>query len=66
MKTLSIEEQNNWTLFYDAIKALSTSQGFYGRLLEQINSLDETELIEAATKLPKFKDMLDVVFYLEQ
>jgi len=47
----------------DTIKSLAKSQGFYGRLLRDINEYPEIldELVEQ-----KFKEPLDLILYLEQ
>lgn len=58
--------EKNYEYFYSVIKDLSKSQGFYGRLLRQLDNADD-ELIESfKNDLPEFKDCLDVVFYIEQ
>lgn len=51
----------------DVIRKLSMSQGFYGRLLRDIQSLDEDSLVEFKEVLEaqNFKEPLDVVFYFE-
>lgn len=36
-----MNKQDNYKLFYDTIKTLSNSQGRYGRLLRDIDNLDE-------------------------
>lgn len=46
----------------NTIKSLARSQGFYGRLLEDINE-DETILDELVEQ--NFADSLDLVLYLE-
>lgn len=51
----------------DLIITLSHSQGFYGRLLESINELEEDKL-EELKKLwesKKFTDDIDFIMYLE-
>ena len=46
----------------DTIKSLAQSQGFYGRLLEQIQDNDEAlEYLEQQN----FKDSLDLILFLE-
>lgn len=49
------------------IKALSKCQGFYGRLLSYINSLDESEYESLMSELESqnFKDSIDIVLYFE-
>ena len=56
----------NYELFYNTIKSLSYSQGSYGRLLREIDSLGEHDLNELITQLPDFKDAVDVVLFIEQ
>lgn len=60
---------NNTKLFINTIDSLAPSQGFYSRLSQQIHEAinNDTEMINRLNEnLPKFNDMLDVVFYLEQ
>ena len=60
---------SNTELFIKTIDSLATSQGFYSRLSQQIHEAisNDTEMINKLNEnLPKFNDMLDVVFYLEQ
>lgn len=57
-------------LFLETIKTLAPSQGFYGRLLAQVEELKEKypvayeELTEEMNK-QNFTDTLDVIFFLE-
>lgn len=57
-------------LFLETIKTLAPSQGFYGRLLAQVEELKEEdpvayeELTEEMNK-QNFTDTLDVIFFLE-
>ena len=60
------QQQNNYELLFNTVKMLSKSQGFYGRLLEQLNSMSKDERLELTSKLPNFKDCLDVVLWIEQ
>ena len=60
------QQQNNYKLLFNTVKMLSKSQGSYGRLLEQLNSMSKDERLELANKLPNFKDCLDVVLWIEQ
>ena len=59
MKKLSFKQ------VIDIITSLSYSQGFYGRLLSSINSLDEDELNEfkEQIKAAKLYRPLDVVYF---
>lgn len=56
----------NYDLFYNTIKPLSYSQGSYGRLLREINSLSEEDKQNLVEQLPNFKDCIDVVLWIEQ
>ena len=51
----------------DAFRSLAKSQGFYGRLLEYIDSMDEGERDTYLLDLERqnFKDAADLVLYLE-
>lgn len=57
-------------LFLETIKTLAPSQGFYGRLLAQVEELKEKDtvgyekLTEEMNK-QNFTDTLDVIFFLE-
>ena len=64
--TIEQKKQNNYKLFYNTIKSLSYSQGRYGRLLNSIVNMDETERLELINNLPTFNDAVDVVMWLEQ
>jgi hypothetical protein len=52
----------------DAIKSLAMSQGFYGRLLRDIQSdideFGESDLLNHL-EAQNFNDTLDIIFYLE-
>lgn len=61
-----MNKQDNYKLFYDTIKTLSNSQGRYGRLLRDIDNLDEWDKQDLIDQLPDFKEALDVVLFLEQ
>lgn len=59
----------NTKLFIDTIDSLATCQGFYSRLSRDIHDAinNDASIIDKLNKdLPKFKDMLSVVMYLEQ
>lgn len=59
-KKLSFEEILN------GIEELSYSQGFYGRLLNAINELDEESYQSLKEKWDgAFSDMLDFILYIE-
>ena len=51
----------------DIITELSFSQGFYGRLLRDINELDDEKLDEVKTiwENKKFADNIDFIMWLE-
>lgn len=47
----------------DSIKSLASSQGFYGRLYEQLYDNDDAlEYLEQQN----FKDVVDMILFLEQ
>ena len=56
----------NYDLFYNTIKSLSYSQGSYGRILIEIDSLGEEDKQNLADQLPDFKDAVDVILFIEQ
>ena len=56
----------NYELFYNTIKALSYSQGFYGRILRGLDTLSEHDLNELITQLPDFEDPASVILFIEQ
>ena len=60
-----MDKEKNFEFFVNTIKSLALSQGFYGRILEQLDELDGEELERLKADLPQFKDALDVVFYFE-
>lgn len=68
MTTIEQKKMSNYKLFFDTIKDLSKSQGFYYRLFKQLISvdIDEDKRIELINKLPDFKDSVDVILWLEQ
>lgn len=51
----------------DTLETLACSQGFYGRLLDSINSLEYEDYRDLMNELEKqnFKDALDIVMYFE-
>ena len=57
------DREKNYKLFYNTILALSKGQGFYGRLLAQLDHTIDVD--ELKNELPEFKDSLDVIFFLE-
>lgn len=74
MKKENIEKENKKYLDYedfkDFVKTMSCSQGFYGRLYENLLELEETdddslEELKNAIEEKHFTDTLDFVFWLE-
>lgn len=58
----------NYTLFVSTINSLKHSNGSYGRMARDLSEMtDEAKqkLKDNLAKLPKFKDEVDVVLYLE-
>ena len=51
----------------DAFRSLAHSQGFYGRLLEQIDSVDEETREDFLSDLESrhFRDVVDLVMRIE-
>ncbi len=49
----------------DTFAILANSQGFYGRLLQQINWMDEEEQDEYFSQFKDCEDALDVVMVVE-
>ena len=64
--TIEQKKRNNYKLFFNTIKTLSNSQGFYGRLLNTLINMNEDERLELINSLPTFNDVVDVVMWLEQ
>lgn len=64
-----LETKTNWDVFYETIKSLASSQGFYSRLYSTIQNWDDNELkekIDIVNNLNiKFKEPVDVILYLE-
>ena len=59
-------KEDNYNLFYNTIKSLASSQGFYSRLARQIDEFDSDTIENIKNDLPIFNDTLDVVLFLEQ
>lgn len=59
-------KKQNYELFYNTIKSLSYSQGSYGRLLREIDSLREEDRQNLVDQLPDFKEPVDVILFIEQ
>lgn len=50
----------------NAISNLSSSQGFYGRLYEQLtNESEDSERFLSELEAQNFKDSVDLILYLE-
>ena len=64
--TIEQKKQNNYELFFNTIKTLSNSQGYYGRLLNSLINMNEDERLELINNLPIFDDAVDVIMWLEQ
>ena len=64
--TIEQKQRNNYELFFNTIKTLSNSQGYYGRLLNSLINMNEDERLELINSLPTFNDVVDVVMWLEQ
>lgn len=61
-----MDTEKNFEFFVKTIESLARSQGCYGRLLSQINEMNETEIEDLKGMLPPFEnDALSVIFYLE-
>ena len=59
-------KDDNYNLFYNTIKSLASSQGFYSRLAQQIDEFDSDTIENIKNDLPIFNDTLDVILFLEQ
>lgn len=59
-------KEQNYNFFYNTIKSLSYCQGSYGRLLREIDNLDEWNKQDLIEQLPNFKDTVDVILFIEQ
>ena len=63
------QTKTNWDVFYNTIKNLSGSQGFYSRLYDTIESWDADTLKEKMDMVnnldTKFNEPVDVILYLE-
>ena len=64
--TIEQKQLNNYELFFNTVKSLSNSQGYYGRLFNSLINMDEDERLELINSLPIFNDPVDVVMWLEQ
>ena len=66
MYCLQVDSHYNYNLFYNTIKSLASSQGFYSRLARQIDEFDSDTIENIKNDLPIFHDTLDVILFLEQ
>ena len=64
--TTEQKQRNNYELLLNTVKSLSNSQGYYGRLLNTLINMNESERLELINNLPTFNDAVDVVMWLEQ
>ena len=64
--TIEQKQRNNYELLFNTVKSLSSSQGYYGRLLKTLINMDEDERPELINSLPNFKDAVSVIMWLEQ
>lgn len=70
MRKLELKKTHEYLGFEDLYllcESLSRSQGFYGRLLRDLQELDEEQIeeIDADMKAHKFTDDLDIIYWLE-
>lgn len=64
--TIEQKKRNNYELLFNTVKTLSSSQGFYERLLNTLTNINEDERLELINSLPTFKDAVSVIMWLEQ
>ena len=66
-----VRNAKSFRMMFDTVKSLRHSQGFYGRLYNDLmenikyNKEDLSDFLNNS-ELPKFKDTVDVVLYLEE
>lgn len=62
-----INESMSFDDVYDLISSLARSQGFYGRLKRDIDSLDEEDYCEFVQMIEDqdFQDDIDVILFFE-
>ena len=65
---VKINESLSFEDVYDFITELSYSQGFYGRLKRDIDSLDEDDYANFVQMIEdeNFQDNLDVIYFFER
>ena len=68
IELMQINKNPTIQIFADTIVSLSKSQGFYSRLLRDINNLAEEDFNDLTAELNNvtLKTPLDVILYLEQ
>lgn len=62
-------QATNFKMFLHTVNMLSSSQGFYSRLKRDIENWTDEERQQAEEHingLPKFKDEVDIILWLEQ
>ena len=64
--TIEQKKRNNYELLFRTVKSLSNSQGYYGRLLNNLINMNEDKRLELINNLPTFNDTVDVIMWLEQ
>ena len=65
-----VRNAKSFRMMFDTVKSLRHSQGFYSRLYNELtynikNDKEGLLYVLNNSELPKFKDSLDVVMYLE-
>ena len=69
MTNMKEDNNTNYGLFLNVVSSLKNSQGFYSRLYNQIQKMNEEQRLELEEQInniePKFKDVVDVILYLE-
>ena len=69
MTTKQQTQKTTYEIFTETVNSLKNSQGFYSRIVRDLNEMSnkQREQIKAAlNKLPQWNDTLDCVLYLEQ
>lgn len=63
-----IKFKTNYEMFLDVVNTLKNSQGFYSKIADTLSRLDDDELDrikEEFNSQPQFKDIVDVILFLE-
>lgn len=69
MTTTQQIRKTNYEIFIETVNSLKNSQGFYSRIVRDLNKMsdEQREQVKVAlNKLPQWNDTLDCVLYLEQ